>query len=64
MKVAAPIKAMLGADAGSFGVSLEMEEFCGGSFAALANDVDFGNEGSSSCGQKIILPNTQSINGL
>ena len=59
-----PIKAMLGADAGGFGVSSEMEEFCGGSFAALANDVDFGNEGSSSCGQKIILPNTQSINGL
>ena len=31
MKGAVPIKAMLGADAGSFGVSLEMEEFCGGS---------------------------------
>ena len=59
-----PIKAMLGADVGSLGVSLEMEEFCGGSFAALADDVSFGNKGSSSCGWKIILPNTQSINGL
>ena len=61
MKGAAPIKATLGTDAGSFGVSSETEEFCGGSFAALADDV---NEGSSSCGWKIILPNTQSINGL
>ena len=64
MKGAAPIKATLGADPGSFGVSLEMEEFCGGSFAALADDVNFRHEGSSSCGWKIILPNTQSINGL
>ena len=64
MKGAALIKAMLGADAGSFGVSSEMEEFCGGSFASLADDVSFGNKGSSSCGQKIILPNSQSINGL
>ena len=47
MKGAVPIKAMLGADAGSFGVSLEMEEFCGGSFAALADDINFGNEGST-----------------
>ena len=52
MKGAAPIKAMLGADAGSFGVSSEMEDFCGESFAALAVDVNFGNEGSSNCGQK------------
>ena len=58
MKGAAPIKAMLRADARSFGVSLETEEFCGGSLAALADDVNFGNEGSSSCEQKIILPNT------
>ena len=64
MKGAALIKAMLGADAGSFRVSLGMEEFCGGSFAALADDINFRNEGSSNCGQKIILPNTQSINGL
>ena len=64
MKGAAPIKAMLKADAGSFGVSSDTEGFCGGSFAALADDINFGNEGSSSCGQKIILPNTQSINGL
>ena len=64
MKGAAPIKAMLGVDAGSFGVSSEMEEFCRGSFAALADDINFRNEGSSSCGWKIILPNTQSINGL
>ena len=64
MKGAALIKATLGADAGSFGVSSEMEGFCGGSFATLADDVNFRNEGSSSCGQKIILPNTQSINGL
>ena len=64
MKGVVPIKAMLGADAGSFRVSSEMEEFCGGSFAALADDVNFGNEGSSNCGWKIILPNTQSINGL
>ena len=64
MKGAALIKATLGADVGSFGDSSEMEGFCGGSFAALADDVNFGNEGSSSCGQKIILPNTQSINGL
>ena len=49
---------MLGADVGSFGVSLETEEFCRGSFAALADDINFGNKGSSSCGQKIILPNT------
>ena len=47
MKGAVPIKAMLGADAGSFGVSSETEEFCGGSFAALADDINFGNEGSS-----------------
>ena len=59
MKGAAPIKTMLGADVGSFGVSSETEEFCGGSFAALADDINFRNEGSSSCGQKIILPNTQ-----
>ena len=64
MKGAAPIKATLGADAEGFGVSLETEEFCGGSFAALADDVNFGNEGSSSCGQKMILPYTQSINRL
>ena len=64
MKRAAPIKAMLGVDVGSFGVSLETEGFCRGSFAALADDVNFGNKGSSSCGWKIILPNTQSINGL
>ena len=64
MKGVVPIKAMLGADVESFGVSSEMEEFCGGSFAALADDVDFGNEGSSSCGWKIILPNIQSINRL
>ena len=64
MKGAAPIKAMLGADARSFGVSSEMEEFCRGSFAALADDINFGNKGSSNCGWKIILPNTQSINGL
>ena len=64
MKGAVLIKAMLRADAESFGVSSEMEEFCGGSFAALADDINFRNEGSSSCGQKIILPNTQSINGL
>ena len=64
MKGAAPIKAMLRVDAGSFGVSLETEEFCRGSFAALADDINFGNKGSSSCGWKIILPNTQSINRL
>ena len=64
MKGAALIKAMLGVDVGSFGVSSETEEFCGESFAALADDVNFRNEGSSNCGWKIILPNTQSINGL
>ena len=64
MKGAALIKATLGAVAGSFGASSETEEFCGGSFAALADDVNFRNERSSSCGWKIILPNTQSINGL
>ena len=64
MKGAVPIKATLGADMGSFRVSSEMEEFCRGSFAALADDVNFRNEGSNSSGQKIILPNTQSINGL
>ena len=64
MKGAAPIKTTLRVDVGSFGVSLEMEEFCGGSFAALADDVNFRNEGSSSCGWKIILLNTQSINRL
>ena len=64
MKGAALIKATLRVDVGSFRVSSEMEEFCRGSFAALADDVNLGNEGSSSCGWKIILPNTQSINGL
>ena len=64
MKGAAPIKATLGVDAGSFRVSSETEEFCGESFAALADDVNFRNEGSSNCGWKIILPNTQSINRL
>ena len=64
MKGAVLIKAMLRADAGSFRVSSEMEEFCGGSFAALADDINFRNKGSSSCGWKIILPNTQSINRL
>ena len=64
MNGAVQIKATLRVDAGGFGVSLETEEFCGGSFAALADDVNFRNEGSRSCGQKIILPNTQSINGL
>ena len=64
MKGAALIKAMLGVDAGSFRVSSETEIFCRGSFAALADDVNFGNKGSSNCGWKIILPNTQSINRL
>ena len=64
MKGAVPIKAILGANAGSFRVSSEMEEFCGGSFATLADNVNFGSKGSSNCGWKIILPNTQSINGL
>ena len=64
MKGAAPIKATLRADVGGFGVSLKTEEFCRGSFAAMADHVNFRNEESSSCGRKIILPNTQSINGL
>ena len=64
MKGAALIKATLRADVEGFGVSLETEEFCRGSFAALADDINFGNKGSSSCGRKIILPNTQSINGF
>ena len=62
MKGATPIKAMLRVDAGSFRVS--SEGFCGGSFTALADDVKFRNKESSNYGQKIILPNTQSINGL
>ena len=37
---------------------------CGGSGADLAKDVGGGNDGSKSCGRKMILPNTQSINGL
>ena len=47
MKGAAPIKAMLRADAGGLRVSSETEEFCRGSFAALADDINFRNEGSS-----------------
>ena len=38
------------------------EDFSEGSVADLANDV--GADGSSRCGRKVILPNTQSINGL
>ena len=37
---------------------------CGGSLAALADDVGVGHDGSRSCGRKVIRPNTQSINGL
>ena len=64
MKGAALIKAMLGADVEGFGASSETEGFCGGSFAAMADDIKFEDEESSNCGQKMILPNTQSINRL
>ena len=47
MKGAALIKAMLRADVGSFRVSSEMEEFCGGSFAALADDVNSEKKGQA-----------------
>ena len=42
----------------------ETEGFCEGSGADLANDVGGGIDESKSCGRKVILPNTQSINGL
>ena len=64
MKGAAAIKAMLGADAESFRVSLETEGFCKGSFSALADDIKFRDEESSNCRWKMILPNMQSINRL
>ena len=40
------------------------EGFCEGSGADLANDVGGGIDESKSCGRKVILRNTQSINGL
>jgi hypothetical protein len=46
---------------GTVGVT---EGFCEGSGADLANDVGGGIDESKSCGRKVILPNTQSINGL
>ena len=46
------------------GVSAGADGFCGGSIAALADDVRDGNDGSMICGQKAILPNAQSINGF
>ena len=45
-------------------VSAETEGFCEGSLAALADDVGIGIDGSSNCRRKMILFNTQSINGL
>ena len=52
MKGSAPIKATLGANAGSFGVSLEMEGFCGGSFATLADDVNSEMKGQAAVDRK------------
>ena len=52
MKGAVPIKAMLRVDAGSIGVSSETEEFCGGSFAALADDVNFEMKGQAAVDRK------------
>ena len=60
MNAEAPIKETRGAEAEE-GVS---REFCEGSFAAWADDVRGGDYGASNCGQNVILPNTQSINGL
>ena len=47
MNGAVQIKATLRVDAGGFGVSLETEEFCGGSFAALADDVNSEKKGQA-----------------
>ena len=61
---AAPIMETRGTESERIGVSAETEGFCEGSLAALADDVGIGNDGSSNCGRKMILFNTQSINGL
>ena len=60
MNAEAPIKETCRAEAED-GVS---GGFCEGSFAAWADDVRDGDNGASNCGQNVILPNTQSINGL
>ena len=52
MKGAAPIKATLGADVGSFRASSETEEFCGGSFAALADDSILETKGQAAVDRK------------
>ena len=50
MNAAAPIREICGAESEGFGASSEAEGFCGRSFAALADDVRDGNDGSSNCG--------------
>ena len=60
MNAEAPIKETRGAEAEE-GVS---GGFCEGSFAARADDARGGDDGASNCGRNVILPNTQSINGL
>ena len=64
MKVAALIKETCGTEPEGSVVSVKTEGVCEGSLAARADDVSVGYDGSRSCGRKVILPNTQSINGL
>ena len=63
-KAAALIKETCRTEPEGFIFSVEMEGVCKGSLAALADDVSVRYDGSRSCGRKVILPNTQSINGL
>ena len=63
INAAAPIMDMCGVVSECFGASSETR-FCRGSVAALAVDVDVRGDKSRRCGQNLILPNTQSINGL
>ena len=61
---AALIKEMHGTESEGMGAPGVLGAFCEDSCAALADDVRDGDNGSRTCGQKTILPNTQSINGL
>ena len=62
--VAALIKEMRGTESEGMGAPGVLGAFCKDSCAALADDIRDGDNGSRTCGWKMILPNTQSINGL
>ena len=64
MKVAAPIIEIRGVVFGGLEASGGTDSFCCGSWAARADNIVDGRDKLSDGGCKVILPNTQSINGL